>query len=54
MNGIFLAHGPNIKAGVPLDLVPNIEIYNFVTHLLQTPGAPNNGTSLLIDSLSKI
>jgi len=53
MRGLFLAHGPNIKSGVKLDLVPNIEIYNFITHLLKTPGAPNNGTSFLIENLAQ-
>eukprot|EP00026_Physarum_polycephalum_P004248 Phypoly_transcript_04265.p1 GENE.Phypoly_transcript_04265~~Phypoly_transcript_04265.p1 ORF type:complete len:454 (+),score=51.76 Phypoly_transcript_04265:712-2073(+) len=52
MYGIFLAHGPNIKSGVPLGLVSNLDVYNFVTHLLQTPAAPNNGSTVLIDQLA--
>lgn len=52
MWGIFLAHGPNIKSGVELNLLPNLEVYNFVTHLLNTTSAPNNGTSFLADKLA--
>lgn len=51
MQGIFIAHGPNIKQGHTVDLVPNVDVYNFLSHLLHVSPAPNNGSSFLIDNI---
>lgn len=58
MRGIFLAHGPNIRAtSSPSPLsplsspVPNIDVYNFLSHLLHVSPAPNNGSSFLVDQI---
>ncbi len=53
MQGIFLAHGPDIKQGHTVDSILNLDIYNFVTYLLQIPPAPNNGSSYLIDYVAR-
>lgn len=51
MRGIFLAYGPNIKVNHTIPLVENLDVYNLVTHILDVPAAPNNGTMTLVDEI---
>lgn len=52
MQGIFLAHGPNVKRGHTVDQIPNVDVYNFISAILQISPAPNNGTSFLVDNVA--
>lgn len=52
MQGIFLAHGPNVKQGHTVDQVPNLDVYNFISAILQISPAPNNGTTFLVDNVA--
>jgi len=43
MRGIFLAQGPQIRKGMKLDLVRNIDIYPFIARLLKLKSPPIDG-----------
>jgi predicted AlkP superfamily pyrophosphatase or phosphodiesterase len=44
MEALFLAHGPAFRAGARLPAFPNVDVYDLLTHLLDLPPAPNDGT----------
>ncbi|HEY1108076.1 MAG TPA: nucleotide pyrophosphatase/phosphodiesterase family protein, partial [Opitutaceae bacterium] len=47
MHGFFLAHGPAFRAGVELDPVENIHVYNLLCAILGLKPAPNDGDDRL-------
>lgn len=44
MKAIFIANGPDIKAGTRLTSFPNVDLYDFIAKLLGLKPAPNDGT----------
>ena len=53
MQGVFIAHGPAIPPASRLPAFPNVEIYEFMCHLLNINPAPNDGTGWLTKQLEK-
>ena len=51
MGGIFIAHGPAFKAGVVVEPVENIHIYNLLCAALALKPAPNDGDDRLVKSV---
>ena len=51
MQGVFIAHGPAIPPASNLPAFPNVEIYEFMCHLLNIDPAPNDGTGWLTKQL---
>ncbi len=51
MQGVFIAHGPAIPSTSNLPAFPNVEIYEFMCHLLNIDPAPNDGTGWLTKQL---
>lgn len=57
MTAIFIAHGPNIKSQnisdlfKPIQPFPNIDLYPFMTRLLNITGLPNNGSQNIVDAV---
>lgn len=47
MHGFFVAHGPAFRAGVELDPVENIHVYNLLCAILGLKPAPNDGDDRL-------
>lgn len=43
MKALFLANGPDIRKGVSLPVFSNVDVYDFVAHLLNLKPAPNDG-----------
>ena len=43
MKATFIANGPDIRKGVSLPVFPNVDVYSFVTKLLDLKPAPNDG-----------
>lgn len=43
MAALFLASGPDVKSGVTLDEIDNVDVYPFVARLLQVAPLPNQG-----------
>ena len=48
MHGIFIASGPSFKAGVVVEPVENIHIYNLLCAALKLQPAPNDGDDRLV------
>ena len=48
MHGIFIAHGPAFKAGVVLEPVENVHLYNLLCATLGLKAAPNDGDDRLV------
>ncbi|MBX7151824.1 ectonucleotide pyrophosphatase/phosphodiesterase [bacterium] len=44
MQGIFIAHGPEIEKNKTIEPFANIHIYNLMAHLLGLTSAPNDGS----------
>jgi predicted AlkP superfamily pyrophosphatase or phosphodiesterase len=44
MRALFLAHGPDFKAGSTIDGFPNVDIYDLIARLLGITPAPNDGS----------
>ncbi|MEN3174578.1 ectonucleotide pyrophosphatase/phosphodiesterase [Gluconobacter sp. OJA] len=44
MSAVFVANGPDFKAGKVLPPFDNVDVYSLVTHLLDIPAQPNDGT----------
>ncbi|MEO8880995.1 MAG: alkaline phosphatase family protein, partial [Gemmatimonadaceae bacterium] len=44
MRALFLAHGPDFKAGTTIDDFPNVDVYDLLARLLGVTPAPNDGT----------
>jgi predicted AlkP superfamily pyrophosphatase or phosphodiesterase len=44
MNAIFVAHGPAFKQGVTLKPIPNVDVYDLLTKLLNLRPAANDGS----------
>jgi len=44
MRALFLAHGPDFKAGTTIDEFPNVDVYDLIARLLGVTPAPNDGT----------
>jgi predicted AlkP superfamily pyrophosphatase or phosphodiesterase len=53
MRGIFVASGPSFKAGVVIDPVENIHIYNLLCAALKLQPAPNDGDNRLVRAALK-
>ncbi len=53
MRGIFIAHGPAFKAGVALELVENIHLYNLFCAALGLTPAANDGDDRLVKAVLK-
>ena len=53
MHGIFVASGPSFKAGVVIDPVENIHIYNLLCAALKLQPAPNDGDDRLVRAALK-
>ncbi|MBC7367257.1 MAG: alkaline phosphatase family protein [Undibacterium sp.] len=53
MHGIFVASGPSFKAGVVVDPVENIHIYNLLCAALKLQPAPNDGDDRLVRAALK-
>jgi predicted AlkP superfamily pyrophosphatase or phosphodiesterase len=53
MRGIFVASGPSFKAGVVIDPVENIHIYNLLCAALKLQPAPNDGDDRLVRAALK-
>ena len=48
MHGIFIAHGPAFKAGVVLEPVENVHLYNLLCATMGLKPAPNDGDDRLV------
>ena len=44
MRALFLARGPDFKAGTTIDDFPNVDVYDLLARLLGIAPAPNDGT----------
>ena len=44
MRALFLAHGPDFRAGSALAEFPNVDVYDLLARLLGLSPAPNDGT----------
>ncbi|MBA2684469.1 MAG: alkaline phosphatase family protein [Gemmatimonadaceae bacterium] len=44
MRALFVAHGPDFKAGTTIDAFPNVDVYSLLARLLGVTPAPNDGT----------
>lgn len=44
MQALFVAHGPDFLQGAKVPAFPNVDVYPLMTHLLQIPAAPNDGS----------
>jgi predicted AlkP superfamily pyrophosphatase or phosphodiesterase len=44
MRALFIATGPDFKAGSRLKVFPNVDVYELLAHLLKIVPAPNDGT----------
>lgn len=44
MRALFLAHGPDFKAGATIDAFPNVDVYDLIARLLGLVPAPNDGS----------
>lgn len=53
MRGLFVASGPSFKAGVVVDPVENIHIYNLLCAALKLEPAPNDGDDRLVRAALK-
>jgi len=53
MRGIFIASGPSFKAGVVVEAVENIHIYNLLCAALKLQPAPNDGDDRLVRAALK-
>jgi len=53
MRAIFIAHGPQFKAGKVVGPFENIQIYNLLCSLLQIVPAPNDGDMKVAKSIMK-
>jgi predicted AlkP superfamily pyrophosphatase or phosphodiesterase len=53
MRGIFIASGPSFKAGVVVEPVENIHIYNLLCAALKLQPAPNDGDDRLVRAALK-
>lgn len=53
MRGLFVASGPSFKAGVVVDPVENIHIYNLLCAALKLQPAPNDGDDRLVRAALK-
>ena len=53
MHGIFIASGPSFKAGVVVEPVENIHIYNLLCAALKLQPAPNDGDDRLVRAALK-
>lgn len=53
MRGIFIASGPSFKAGVVVEPVENIHIYNLLCAALKLQPAPNDGDDRLVRTALK-
>lgn len=51
MHGIFIAHGPAFKAGVVVEPVENIHVYNLLCATLALSPAPNDGDDRLVKAV---
>ncbi|HWA28416.1 MAG TPA: ectonucleotide pyrophosphatase/phosphodiesterase [Lacunisphaera sp.] len=48
MHGILIVHGPSFKAGVVVDSVENVHVYNLMCAALHLVPAPNDGDDRLV------
>ncbi len=53
MRGLFVASGPSFKAGVVVDPVENVHIYNLLCAALKLQPAPNDGDDRLVRAALK-
>lgn len=51
MRSIFIGHGPRFARGREVPSFENVEIYNVITLILKTKGAPNTGSASFANSL---
>lgn len=51
MSGIFLATGPNFKAGITVPAFSNIHVYTLITHIMGLKSAPNSGDLSVVRNL---
>ena len=43
MKAVFIANGPDIRKGVSLPVFPNVDVYSFITKLLDLKAPPTDG-----------
>ena len=51
MEAIFYAAGPSFKKNVELPVMANVNLYLIISRLLDLKPAPNDGDSLVVNSL---
>ncbi|MBB6182818.1 ectonucleotide pyrophosphatase/phosphodiesterase [Oleiagrimonas soli] len=44
MRALFIAHGPAFRDGLVVPEFPNVDVYPLMTHLLDLPAQPNDGS----------
>lgn len=44
MRALFVAHGPAFRQGIRVAQFPNVDVYPLMTHLLDVPTSPNDGS----------
>ena len=51
MQALFVAHGPDFRAGTTLAPFPNVDVYPLMTRLLGLPAEPNDGDAATVDAM---